>query len=210
MTISSSKEIVGLKGTTLIIPGPGNIGYLGNLSIDLLINTLSFKRLAQLSCPYLPQIIGTRVYDEDDNQIYTTFELFQSDLIPSVTLLQLRSAPVSGYGVAFSKSLAEWIKESGFQETIVLTGLDKSRRSDEQLITSPLRYACTDRISQELKDKVTVAGLKELEPIKEPHGLFKTRLSPGSGSTQFLFNELEEEPVLVISFFTQSGGTLND
>jgi proteasome assembly chaperone (PAC2) family protein len=89
MTIAEfecSNEIENLENTTLVLPGPGSIGFLSSLSVDLMINTLKCERVAMIYSPYVDHIIGKGVFD-DDEKLHTAIELYK---VGDYSVLQLR------------------------------------------------------------------------------------------------------------------------
>lgn len=199
--VKELKVIAGVKGTTLIMPSPGSIGFLGSLSADILISTFELKRIGELDAFQLEQLIGTKVYNESDVVVHSALEVYQGPLLPNITVLQVRSTPFVGYAVSFAKSLSSWIVDCDFKNIIMLTGLDKAKRVDSQITSSPLRYFSNFGMKSSLLD------LRELEPTIPSHQLYAVTLPPGSGCGQFILNFLgdEKRDCTVLSYFTESG-----
>jgi hypothetical protein len=188
-----------LENTRLLMPGPNGIGFLGQLSIDLLLSNLQFDRIGYLESDMIEPIFGTNCYNQRDS--YTAFELYQSVLYPNITILQLRSNCIKGYGQAFCSSLAEWIRDSKFQDVVLLTGLDKTRRNDAQLNSSPLRFLSNN---EKLSDNAVALAVQEMEAVDNEGIPYKAYLPPGSGLTNFLLEKLKI-PFIVLAWFTEVG-----
>jgi hypothetical protein len=193
---------------------------LSSLSIDLLIETFSLARVAELNLPQLEQLIGTKVYSnvDDGNIVHSAIELYSGDLLDGCYVLQCRSAPIPGYAISFSKEITSWIVECGFKDVILLSGLDKSRRNDLQITSTPIRFVscCSSQLanvgkvieSKTMVQRANTANLKELEVVEPSHNLYPVNLPPGSGCGQFIMNLLKEHKldIFALTYFTESGG----
>jgi predicted ATP-grasp superfamily ATP-dependent carboligase len=128
-----------LSGSTLLMPSPNGIAYLGQLSLDLIISTGQFQRIGYFDCPLVEPLTAMNTYGFG-GQLYTAFELYKKG---DVTIIQLRSNVIRGLGSAFASMLFEWIKLQAFRRVVVATGLDQSRRNDAQLRRyMPINLAC--------------------------------------------------------------------
>ena len=107
-----------------------------------------------------------------------------------VHLVQLRSGIVPNYAVAFCDELYAWIES--YDQVILLTGLDQSRRDDRQLQASPLTYLSVNGC---FEDKIASLGWHPL-----------TSLPPGGGFARFLIPKFVKQPLLVLCWFTAEGG----
>jgi proteasome assembly chaperone 2 len=185
----------------LIQPAPNGIGFLGQLAIDLLIHSFGFHRVGYLESSLIEQIVGSNCFSKEENTLYTAFELYQSPQHQGISILQLRSNCIQGHGVQFAKELNRWIESNRFRNVILLTGLDKTRRNDAQLNSSPLRYYSKDEMIQRKMNSLDVI---ELEPFENEGLPYVPLLPPGAGLTNFLLAE-NKLPTLVLSYFTEVG-----
>jgi hypothetical protein len=157
--------------------------------------------MGYLESALVEQIVGSNCFTKEENMLYTAFELYQSRQYQGVSILQLRSNCIRGHGVQFAKELNKWIESSGFSKVIVVTGLDKTRRNDAQLNSSPLRYYSNDVA---IESNMKSSEVLELEPFVNEGLPYIPRLPPGAGLTNFFLIETKL-PVLVLSYFTEVG-----
>lgn len=173
----------------------------------MIIKTLAFKRTGYLQTQLIEAIVGTDIYSENEDHVYTALEVYQSLQCPGITIVQSRSLVIQGYGVAFSKQLSEWIQSVEFRSVFLVTGVDNTRRNDQQLNSSPLRYLSLKPIA-EWKDKFSQLGWKEMEPIDGSFAPYPIYIPPGGGLTNLLIGELKNMNLLVITWFTEAGGNI--
>ncbi|KAF5393514.1 hypothetical protein D9757_000789 [Collybiopsis confluens] len=122
-----------LRGKMLIIPiiSSANVAQ---LSIDLLINSLGLVRFAILDSQYFIPLTGSR--EDGQPGITTPFELFGKDGLDFV-IIQQRSPTlkVEPKKQEFIDDLFKFVEQSGFNSVLILSGVDSSNRSDEQMLT---------------------------------------------------------------------------
>ncbi|KAJ3413633.1 Proteasome assembly chaperone 2 [Chytridiales sp. JEL 0842] len=197
-------DIASLKGKTLIMPSPQNVGNISQLAVDLLLLNGGFKRVGSLLTQRVQSAIGNDSHQTVlAGSLQTSFEVYYNN--GNHAVIQLRSPTIKGQGALFSKELVQWIQSVSFTETIVLSGADASRRSD-QLIKSPsqLRYLSPLKLKPSaLSNQFDVLPLEE--PTAQP---FPT----GSGLCKFIYDQLIEAriPTLVLFLFTADGYNVQD
>lgn len=63
-----------IDGSTLILPSPNGIGYMGQLCVDLLIQNLGMKRTGFIDCSFVSGFVGNNSFTGNLNEITTAFE----------------------------------------------------------------------------------------------------------------------------------------
>ncbi|KAJ3273827.1 Kinesin-like protein kif3b [Terramyces sp. JEL0728] len=169
------------------------------LAIDLLIHNFGFTRVGVFNSPFVEPIVGSRVYSGEDDQIYTSFELYHSDQCEFL-IAQLRSPVTAGFGIQFAKALAEWVQQNEIK-VFIITGFDKKRRDDVQLRSNQLYYH-----SSEIK--LSEFGINEIEKELEDSE-YPSRLPFGAGVSRFIVHELNHKGYTVLGYFTEEGDNLN-
>eukprot|EP01089_Gocevia_fonbrunei_P005283 TRINITY_DN1553_c0_g1_i1.p1 TRINITY_DN1553_c0_g1~~TRINITY_DN1553_c0_g1_i1.p1 ORF type:complete len:137 (-),score=22.48 TRINITY_DN1553_c0_g1_i1:444-809(-) len=100
---------VNFETHTLILPTL-SIGNVGQISIDLLLNTFKFNRIGYLECPYVSAAVGnSAIQGQSDSTIFTSLELWQN-LESNITILQQRSPTHKNKNGLFAQKLTDWIK----------------------------------------------------------------------------------------------------
>lgn len=198
------------EGTLLVLPSPNGIAYLGSLAIDLLIATeeCGFHRTGFFSCPFIEALVAVNVY-KNNACLHTAFEVYQNSA-RTITLLQLRSHVLAGFGIQFVSALMAWIEMQRFKSMVLATGLDQSRRSDVQLQTHPFRVY-SPVISPSNIVKIESTNIKILEPYTNEFAVHKSHLPPGAGLTRFILDWISANHefnvnFLALSWFTADGG----
>lgn len=193
------------EGTTLLMPSPNGLGYLGQLVLDLIINTLSFKRVAIENSPFIEPLTASNIYSRD-GILYTSLELYQNS-DGTITILQLRSSVIKGLGIEFSSMLYEWTKLQNFDKVVILTGFDQACRNDKQLISHPSRFTGVNLKSNVEFDLESV-GIHRLEPYIDEFAVHKSCIPPGAGLTRFLYDlfSSSKNELIILSWFTAEGG----
>eukprot|EP00878_Enallax_costatus_P010526 GHUV01010991.1.p1 GENE.GHUV01010991.1~~GHUV01010991.1.p1 ORF type:complete len:296 (+),score=104.94 GHUV01010991.1:234-1121(+) len=128
-----------LGGATWILPAVA-FANIGELAIDVIITTLKCQLVARLDDDNILACVGNNAYEpEPQGQLATALELYQ---VPGtrLCLLQQRAPAIPGRQQAFANSIAEWAKQQGISQTILLCGLDAQYRRDRQLEGTQLRY----------------------------------------------------------------------
>lgn len=136
-----------LKGCTLIIPDV-SVGNVGQLAMDLIIETLAAELVGQLmegdfgeDFSLLPCVGSTSFSHLQGTGPSFPLELFMTNSTGSpLYLLQQRSSPAPGLQGAFAASLVDWAQSQGVHEIWTLGSLDGRFRRDSQLSGSQLRF----------------------------------------------------------------------
>ncbi|GAQ78007.1 hypothetical protein KFL_000060740 [Klebsormidium nitens] len=190
-----------LKGTTLVVPAI-SIGNVGQLAIDLIITGLDLKRIGFLEEPnVLPCAGNDAVGLTSEGIMSTSLEVFQSSS-GSITIVQQRAPYAPGRLKAYAQNLSEWVKRSGFQKVVVLSGLDAGKQlAGHSLPQQRVRYtAATAAVSQDeratsaetgpgsvgLERKCEELGwpiLEDLAPSEGPNGHGQEETSSSNGTS---------------------------
>ncbi|KAJ0398496.1 hypothetical protein ATCC90586_003173 [Pythium insidiosum] len=140
------------EGDTLLIPSV-SYGNLGQLTIDLLINTLlhrgealdaAIQRVGHLFTTTVPPLVGAPAFsaataqgNTDAAALCVNLEVYR---IPSrrLTIIQQRTDVTKGLARTFARELAQWASGSGFAEMLVVSGADDMLRHDHNMLRRPL------------------------------------------------------------------------
>ena len=113
------------SGDTLLLPSIA-IGNVGQLAIDLLINTAMcngerIQKIGVLKSRFVLPMIGIDPLDlhGEHNSLCTSAEVFRMDR-SKLTILQIRSPIEEGCMQAFAQDLISWTKDAGFQKLVLL------------------------------------------------------------------------------------------
>lgn len=147
-----------LAGSTLVIPAV-SIGNVGQLAMDLIIETSKAPRIGRLIDPSLLPCAGSGSYSHIPGVAYG-MELFS---LPNtrIFLVQQRSPAAPGLQQALADALADWAKQSNVAQVWLLGSLDGSFRRDDQLQGSQLRFWAPP--NDALEATCTAAELPKLE-----------------------------------------------
>ncbi|KAI8923789.1 hypothetical protein BC831DRAFT_469276 [Entophlyctis helioformis] len=204
-----------LAGSTLLLPGPNGIGFVGQLVLDLVIATLRLQRVGIIDCPDVAAAVGIDSYGPwDPPSPRTAVEVYhgQTEAGETITAVQMRSRVDKGRGVAFADSLASWTKTVGFARTVILTGLDGLRRTDAQINSTPLRYSLVSPASLSAFPRLPSLNWTEMEASEELYLDNPARIPPGGGLTRFLMDAGARDeslpPAVVISWFAIEGDNM--
>ncbi|KAG6903065.1 hypothetical protein C0995_006252 [Termitomyces sp. Mi166 len=102
------------------------------LAADLLIASLSLKRMAIINPEFLVPVVGGR--EEGGEGITTPAELYGAPEI-NILVIQQRSPVLKSRKEDFVSSLLEFIRTSGVASVLFLSGVDLSNRTDAQMLT---------------------------------------------------------------------------
>eukprot|EP00897_Mesotaenium_endlicherianum_P001490 jgi/Mesen1/1369/ME000013S00864 len=127
--LSGAKEIA-FSGTTLVMPAV-SIANVGQLAVDLLIETLGLPRVGILEEPHVLPCAGNDPFGAQPSGVLTVaLEVFQD---------QGRGLTV-GHMADFARSFGVWAARAAFREVVILTGADAGRRLPSQMLGDQLRY----------------------------------------------------------------------
>jgi len=159
-----------LTGHTLLIPGAGGTAGLGELAVDAVITTFGLSRAAVVQSPLImPSVMSSawKLPAEQQSgrlELTTAAELYQSETVSGLSVLQMRSPPVDGRRRALAKEIFAWASSAGVTQIIIVGPCALYMREDSDInAKSPLRFAhtgigCT---SDELVTLLLKAGLSE-------------------------------------------------
>jgi hypothetical protein len=158
-----------LTGHTLVIAGAGGTASLGELAVDAVITTFDLRRVAIVQSPLLLPVAVSSAWKLPSEQpserleITTAAELYQSDTVPGLSVLQIRSPPVEGRRRALAKEIWTWASGVGIAQIVVVAPCASYMREDADInSSSPLRYAhIDDNSSNDLIELLQKAGLSE-------------------------------------------------
>jgi proteasome assembly chaperone 2 len=120
-----------LTGKTLIVPlvSTANVSQ---LAVDLLIASLSLKRIGIFDPRDLVPVVGGR--EDGGDGVTTPLELYGRDGV-DVVVIQQRSPAMKSRKQEFTESLLNFIHSSNFAACVFLSGVDMSNRTDAQMLT---------------------------------------------------------------------------
>ncbi|KAF9143246.1 Proteasome assembly chaperone 2 [Linnemannia schmuckeri] len=174
------------KGTTLILPSV-SIGNVPQLTTDLLLSTLKLDRvgciedenvipvLGPADCPHGESSTSTAAFPTvgagagaagvSGGLLSLAVEVFQSK-DGKWTLIQQRSPTVSHRSHHYADNLVQFIRDSEFDQVVLLASADGARRIDIQLRSgNPVRYIPSPQLPATLLDILRGLGLETLENI---------------------------------------------
>lgn len=143
-------EKLNLKGYTFVIPSVC-VGNVGQLTTDLMISTLSMRRIGTVWDPSIIPIIGPPAYAHEIG-ITTASDLYVSDK-HKLVILQLRSPLVSALMGAFFDKLTDFLVKEQFERMIILTATFAHERHIVEgcLFEYQATSSFCDKYSQELE-----------------------------------------------------------
>uniref|UniRef100_UPI00398EDB7C proteasome assembly chaperone 2 isoform X2 n=1 Tax=Pristiophorus japonicus TaxID=55135 RepID=UPI00398EDB7C len=205
-----------LGGYTLIMPVV-SVGNVGQLTVDLIISTLSLPRVGYFHSDCLLPVVGNNPYattSENSAEMCISSEVYAS-AEQKLAVLQIRSPIVQGKHRSFRQQLLSWIKESEFSRVVVLSSSHAHHRVDRQLVGTPLRYLATPALQTISGDKFQTLEWKELERVAAFPGISEEEQEiyiPGGGITKSLYNDscTEGIPLAVLLIFCSEGDNIPD
>ncbi|XP_975420.2 proteasome assembly chaperone 2 [Tribolium castaneum] len=167
-----------LEGFTLLIPSV-SVGNVPQLTIDLLITSLNFKKVATIWHPAIVSSVGSDPYRTDGPEICTACELYiKEDL--KVALIQLRSAINAKLATKFFTDLKNSLTQFKIKSIVILAS---SFDYELHVVSSNKFYYISN---QEITDVMKSLNVKPKEV--EFNGKY---LVHGSGFAVKLFEVLE-------------------
>lgn len=188
-------EKLNFSGYTFLIPSVC-VGNVGQLTTDLLISTLSMKKVGTLWDPSIIPIIGPPAYGHEFG-ITTASDLYASEE-KKLVILQIRSPLVSSLMGALFDKLTDFILREKFQSLIILTG---SFAHERHVIESSLfEYQANNCYVDKFGDKLKGLSRNESEVL---HGSgYATKLQRVAG--------LKNIPALTIFKYVSEGDNIPD
>ncbi|KAN0133961.1 PAC2 family domain containing protein [Lactarius tabidus] len=120
-----------LRGKTLVVPVV-SIANIAQLAVDLLIASLSLRRIGVFDSRDLVPVIGGREGGEDG--ITMPLELFGREGC-EIVVIQQRSPVLVPRKQEFIESLFQFVREHRLSAVLILSGVDMSDRTDAQMMT---------------------------------------------------------------------------
>ncbi|KAG0027045.1 Proteasome assembly chaperone 2 [Podila clonocystis] len=155
------------QGTTLILPSV-SIGNVPQLATDLLLAALKLDRVGCIEDENVVPVLGPadRPLEPTSTSTSSSSPLSQSpglSLAVEVfqskdgkwTLIQQRSPTVAHRSGHYVENLVQFIKDSQFDQVVLLASADGARRTDNQLQSGhPVRYIGSPALNPELRTLV--------------------------------------------------------
>ncbi|KMS65501.1 hypothetical protein BVRB_035360, partial [Beta vulgaris subsp. vulgaris] len=110
-----------------------SIGNVGQLCVDLLINTektFHLKKIGILTSKFVLPLVG--YLGANSNQLTLALEVYHSSEW-GITVVQQRTPVIIGKHDEFCEEVSQWIESIGFASVLVLASSPAYRRSDRQL-----------------------------------------------------------------------------
>lgn len=153
MRVVPSEDGAGLnlRGHTLVMPGGGTLGNLGELCVDALVSTFGLHRVAIVQSRHIVPLIMSSAWETGTSsasasQLTTAAEIYQGAAAPGISVLQLRSAVVEGRRLALAQELMAWARSAGAAELLVLSSCSSHIKLDADLAAhTDLRYVQVGR-----------------------------------------------------------------
>ncbi|KAL3860700.1 hypothetical protein ACJMK2_010791 [Sinanodonta woodiana] len=134
MFISSEDASPNFEEKTLILTSV-SVGNVGQLSADLLISTLSMKRIGYIHHESILPMVGNDPFASvgaTTCNIVTSCEVYES-MQKKLVVIQQRAPFIKGKRPCFRNWLVQWIKDSKFKMVVILTSTHAHERIDVQL-----------------------------------------------------------------------------
>ncbi|KAG0050461.1 Proteasome assembly chaperone 2 [Gryganskiella cystojenkinii] len=172
------------KGTTLILPAV-SIGNVPQLTTDLLLSTLKLDRVGCIEDENVIPVLGPADRPHSEQQqlshlqqtsesgsatvgaghLSLAVEVFQSK-DGKWTIIQQRSPTVRHRSHFFADNLVQFIRDSEFDQVLLLASADGARRIDSQLRSgTPVRYITSPALPKSLIETIGGLGLQHLERV---------------------------------------------
>jgi len=199
-----------LKDYSLIMPAV-SVGNIGQLAVDLLINSLKPVKLAKLDHPVFVPVNGSDPYDENEKDLTTAAELYVSHE-KQLVIFQIRSLLIKEYCTDFLNQLTQWIQNCLFAKTVLLTSCHSYERIDSQLVGSPYRYTATSSVKPETVETFRNLQWTSLETRRPVYSSEDKEILfyPGGGFTNQLYKLCEELdiPMITLLIFCSEGDNM--
>ncbi|ORZ35016.1 PAC2 family-domain-containing protein [Catenaria anguillulae PL171] len=206
--LAAAFDVSPLRGSVLIVPTVST-GNVPQLLGDLVVSSAAespFARIGSLASPYVLNVVGPDAFGSP-NHLAMPIEVYHSPA-RKLTLLQLRSPVIQGFGAQFSQALYAWAQSVGFKQVLVLASADAAYRTDSLIEGTPsfrhLHIATSDPPLS-----LTTTETKHLESE-----LAQDCKLPGSGFLAPLVATAREHqstvPTAVFLTFAMEGDNLQD
>jgi len=193
-------DFVDFKNNVFVLPCM-SVGNVGQLAIDLIVNTLELPRVGFLDSAYVLPVIGNDAFSNHSGKLTLNLEVFQ-DTRKGITLLQQRAPAIRGRHNAFATTLVTWILKSGFSSVIMLHSIEAGMRFvEQQLYGSQFRYIHTEPFNNTM--------IKQLPWTVLESGADVELFSKGSVSDKiFMYSKQAGLPTLVFILFCTEGNNV--
>jgi hypothetical protein len=184
ITCSPDGTAPSFAGSKLCLPSI-TIGNVGQLAVDLLINSLVAPRVGFLEDADLLPCAGRDPYPHAPG-LAAPAEVYQHGTgDASLVFVQQRSPAAPGTQRRFSKALAAWVREAGFRDVLILASLDSTYRRGMQLDGLQLRhFTAPGGQSLELPGVPEVREETRFLPTCTCAGLFRVQLQRCTDTTR--------------------------
>ncbi|KAJ1523261.1 hypothetical protein ONE63_001140 [Megalurothrips usitatus] len=208
------------KDFTLIIPSV-SVGNVGQLSTDLLIQSLQCEKAGFLWHPAILPVVGVDPYKVSSPELALSAEVFSSES-HKLVLLQLRSSVIKKLRKAFLSDLVAWVKSSGIAQIAILTGSSNEERIDEQITSEPFRYLTNHETLLAdtfrsfgwiaLEQRFNFPALSKVESLAKGSDAVGQVVIPGGGFAKRLFELCSENgiPCTTLIKFCSEGDNIPD
>ncbi|EFA84247.1 proteasome assembly chaperone 2 [Heterostelium album PN500] len=144
----STQSSVSFQNSILIWPAL-TLGNVGQLSIDLILNTFGFKKVGYIHDEDIVPLAGNDTLTPAGKGVLSTaVEVYQftNRQNTTITIVQQRSPIIAGHINRFAEKLNQWIKQSGFSQLLFLASTNANKRIDTQLFGTQIRYVASDAV----------------------------------------------------------------
>ncbi|CAF0775074.1 unnamed protein product [Rotaria sp. Silwood1] len=193
------------KGYTLVMPSICHC-HVGQLAVDILINTLHMKSVHSLDWTCVEPVIAYDPYENTNREnLAFGIEVYEEQNL-KILVIQQRGNIVSGKRQEFVDKLLAFFKNEQLKEIIVLTAFNAVERNDVQLTGEQFRYLSTTEINS---NDLNWIALEERQD-KNHHKIVRDRdryYIAGGGIANRLFYTAQQAqiPITVLLMFTDIG-----
>ncbi|EGG25372.1 proteasome assembly chaperone 2 [Cavenderia fasciculata] len=138
------------------------LGNIGQLCIDLIINTYGFERVGYIYDENIIPVVGNDTYTTNKGVMSTAVEVYQL-ASTKITIVQQRSPIIAGRYTKFSNNLYKWFNDSQFSQLLFISSTNANKRIDSQLSGNQLRYVISQSINNESLGKLKSLSIPEME-----------------------------------------------
>jgi len=148
-TTEEGREL-NLRGHVLVLPGCGSLANLGEMCVDALVHSFGLRRAAVIQSSHLLPVAMASAWEVPGKPkeqgagglaLTTAAELYQSEAVPNLSVLQLRSAVMEGRRQALVRDIWAWACDQGVSEVVMISSCSSHVKVDADLATrTDLRY----------------------------------------------------------------------
>jgi len=163
-------ESPSFSGDTLILPAVSH-GNVGQLAVELLINTLGAERAGIIDTRAVVPIVGGGAYDGAPGQLVTAIEVYRCSE-HKITMIQQRSPLLKGTTQSFAEDLVQWCSAAGFARVFVLSSANAAFRIDAEIAGTQLGFLGNSESAD--TEALTAAGFC---PLRKAEDMWVTKSS---------------------------------